>query len=320
MSTKDRVLAKLKAEEYVSGEDLARELGVSRTAVWKAVNLLRQEGHLVEGVRKSGYRLKSEAERLNSYAIRDYLRAPLKDHRIYVYDSVDSTNSEAKRLKLKGELSPWDLVLAETQTAGRGRKGKTFESPKHAGIYLTLFWKEDPKGLSGENFATVRAAVAVRRGIKTVTGKNPGIKWVNDLYLGGRKICGILTEGELDVENQALTAVYIGIGINVTSGKEDFSENVQKVAGSLKTKNIRNRLIGEIINEMWALEEIPPKEILKEYREGSFLLGKTVSYERDGRGVTGKVLDINDEGHLVLERKGKREILLAGEVSLKIKY
>lgn len=316
--SKERVLAALEAHrgEHISGESLAKELDVSRTAIWKAIELLRGEGYDIEATPRKGYRLVGDFDRLSEGAVRAHLPAPLKDISLSIFPTIDSTNNEAKRRFLEGSLHRWDTILAEEQTKGRGRTGKSFTSPAHTGLYMTTLFREGPLPIqeTEELLVTVRAAVAVCRAIESLTGLSPKIKWVNDLYLNDKKICGILSEAELSMESHELLAIYLGIGINVTTRPKDFGE-VADVAGSLDVPLFRSELAAAILRELLALEEISREEIMQSYRERSFLIGRRVSFIYQGRSLEGLVTRLDDEAHLHIDVDGDILVLSSGEVS-----
>ncbi|MDO5714164.1 MAG: biotin--[acetyl-CoA-carboxylase] ligase [Tissierellia bacterium] len=321
MTIKEKVLALLESYrgEYISGQELADKLEVSRTAIWKATNELKEEGYEIQGIRNKGYQLSGNLDRLNDGAIRKNLVQELKDINLFIYDEVDSTNTQGKRLNLEGKLNQWDVVLAEKQSLGKGRSGKSFESPKYGGIYMTILYRKDKSGLDPmiNTLTTVRGAVATAIGIEEIGNVKPGIKWVNDLYLEGKKICGILTEGDLDIENGKITDIYLGIGINVHTKREEFSQEIKDIAGSIQKDIFRNDLISRILNNLYEMENWTEDRIIKEYKKRSILLGKEIIYEKNGKKIDGVAKDINEQGHLIVETNGQEECLIAGEVNIK---
>ena len=195
MSTRTELL-KLLSENtgiYLSGQKIGESLGVSRNAVWKAMQQLREEGYQIESRSRVGYRLKAKSNMLSYDAIAGNLRYPCE---LKIFDSVDSTNNVAK------DLRPSDkpvLIIANKQTAGRGRLGRTFASPSGTGLYMSVSLKPD-FGLDKSLYVTMAAAVAVCRAVETVAGIRPKIKWVNDVFHNGKKVCGILTEAQSNFE------------------------------------------------------------------------------------------------------------------------
>ena len=200
MTVKSRLLELLEQHkgETLSGEDIGRELSCTRAAVWKAVNSLRQEGYPIEAGPNKGYMLARESNLISAEGIRLFLEDPQVE--IKIFDAISSTNLEARQLAVSGMAGHGSFVVAMEQTAGRGRRGREFYSPKGSGIYLSVIL--EPKGtLEGSLLITTAAATAVYKAVKEVCGVKLGIKWVNDLYKDNRKICGILTEAVTDFES-----------------------------------------------------------------------------------------------------------------------
>ncbi|MCD7871975.1 MAG: biotin--[acetyl-CoA-carboxylase] ligase, partial [Clostridiales bacterium] len=210
MELKKEVLSALSScKRYISGEELAKQFGKSRAAVWKAVKALKKGGYIIDAVTNKGYILTEDNDILSAESIKQNMK-----HKIDVlyYPSVDSTNSCAKSIAAGGD-SRTLLITADEQTAGRGRQGKSFYSPPKTGIYMTLVIHPDLP-LQNAVTATTAASVAVCRAVEKLTRLKPEIKWVNDVYLNGNKICGILTEAVSDFEAGIVTSVIIGIGMN----------------------------------------------------------------------------------------------------------
>ena len=256
----------------------------------------------------------TEKEKLSTEKIRALLPECLKSLPIVIYDSTDSTNTRAKALALEG-AEHGTAVCAESQTAGRGRQGKSFFSPGGTGLYMSLVLR--PGDASGRDvqMATVLAAVAVCRAIEAEAGVSPKIKWVNDLYLGGRKVCGILAEAVASAGG--IDSVILGVGVNCTT--ESFPGELQGIAGSLGNEGLsRNALAAKIVGNILSLwERAASPEIMEEYRARSLMQGKTVSYMREGAWRTGVVTDINNEGNLAVSEGGVIRVLRSGEVSVK---
>lgn len=325
MSTKKKVLDCL--EEHrgssVSGNELAELIGVSRTAIWKAIKALQEEGHKIESKTNEGYMLALDSDRLSEEGILNHLPERYKNSKIIVYDIIDSTNKQAK-LYANDEGFSKDtsikVFVAEEQTAGRGRLGKTFYSPKSTGLYMSILLRPDKT--ESIQMITIAAAVAVCDGIKELYGIDVSIKWVNDIYIGGKKICGILTEAVTDFESGTIDNIVVGIGINCTT--EDFPEDISGIASSLQEGEkaltiVRNQLAAKIVEklgDMW--ENLGNKEIIEKYRQRSFMVGKEVSFVQKGIEYKGIVENINDFGNLCVKlSSGENMILASGEVSVK---
>ena len=259
--TKQALLQALSGAEgrYISGEQLAQTLGVSRAAIHKAAAALTAQGYTLEAAPRRGYRLLG-GDPFCADAVGEY-PAP-----VYVHERLDSSNQTAKRLALAG-APHGTLVLAGQQSAGRGRMGRRFESPAGKGIYLSLVLRV-PVPASKALGVTVGAAVAVARAVQKLCGIELGIKWVNDLYYQGKKVCGILTEAGTSVESGLLEWLVVGIGLNLTTTPADWPEELARTAGSLFPGGPapvgRAALAGAIARELLAL--CPAFDCLDEYR------------------------------------------------------
>lgn len=319
MSTREKALELLGNGETVSGAEMARELGVSRNAVWKVMNSLRQNGYEIEAVTNRGYRLVSVPEQLSGTEIRRRLTAKDFGRELEIHAQLDSTNNRAKMLAAQGAVHG-TTVIADSQTGGRGRMGRSFFSPEHSGVYMTVIlrpeWAPEKAGM-----LTSMAAVAAARAVEKVSGADVKIKWVNDLYMGGRKICGILSEAGLGMEAGRLDWAVVGIGIN--TARMDFPEELKEIASSVGnetgTAPDRNRLIAEILNELEALYgSMETGAFLEESRRRSNVIGREVTVIENGKQYPARVLDIDEEGRLVIETGEGKARLHYGEVSLKL--
>lgn len=215
MQVKEAVAACLTQADgqFCSGAVLAKKLGVSRNAVWKAVQALQNEGFPIEARKKTGYRITQEADLLTADSVRPYLHTRVLGHPLYVHPELDSTNARCRDLARRG-AAHGTVVAANSQTAGRGRQGRLFCSPPGSGLYFSVLLKQ-AVALQEAPMLTACAAVAAARAIDALYSTHTQIKWVNDLYLDGKKCCGILTEGEVSLESGKLECAIIGIGINV---------------------------------------------------------------------------------------------------------
>lgn len=346
MATKDKVLEILTQNKGipVSGEKLAAECSVSRAAIWKAVNSLRSSGFVIEGTTNGGYAIKENGDLFSEELLSSYFREnfqKFKDSRIEAYSEIDSTNTQARRelteagslrdengeLTEAGKKYHKSFIVAEKQTAGRGRLGRTFVSPAKTGIYLTIIYA--PKGgITDPARLTAFAAVAVCRAVKKLCKIQPKIKWINDIFVDGKKICGILTEGFANFETGRIDAAYVGIGINIKDNPEVFKGDVAKVAGSISSSEKsqdspkRYEIAAEVAGQFLTLMESEPEKIISEYKENSFLTGQTIEVHPvigDERKVyKAKAVDIDDNaGLVVLLSDGTIKTLRSGEVTLK---
>lgn len=232
--TKDTILSLLRQSpgEFVSGEVIRQAAGVSRAAVSKAVAVLRQEGHEIESVTNRGYRLISLADNLRPEELRQRLTGHHIGQEIVCLPTIDSTNNEIKRRAVSGSVDGL-VILADQQTGGRGRRGRSFVSPAGKGLYLSAALKPYCP-LERVSSLTAWTAVALCDAIEQVCGVRPGIKWPNDLVLQDKKLCGVLTEMELEAETGSLGYVIIGIGINLRQNEADFGPEVAPTAISLQ--------------------------------------------------------------------------------------
>ena len=265
---KDNVLSALENERPnpISGQRLADRFGVSRNAVWKVIGQLKEEGHRIGTDGRKGYYLEEESDRISEAGIRLFLEQE-KDLSIQVYDSIDSTNNEAKRRLGAGESGNL-LIVSDAQTAGRGRMGHTFYSPEHTGIYMTLSVELSSPLYQPEKI-TLAAAVAVVRAVERYLEEPLGLKWVNDIFYKKKKVCGILSEGITDLETGLIQHAIVGIGLNVRPG--DFPEELVDIAGSLNlTRPDRNRIIGGITEELLRIyRDLDDEEYMDTYMEHS---------------------------------------------------
>lgn len=309
-TTKSIVLKKLleAGENYISGGELSRSLNISRNAVWKAVKSLESEGFVIESVTAKGYRLGNS----------DVLMPELIPGRnAVILKETDSTNNYAKKLAAKGEAAG-TVVIAETQTGGKGRLGRKFESPKGSGLYMSMILR--PKfDISLSPLITSAAAVAAAEAVEELCGCRVDIKWVNDLYVNGRKICGILTEASLSMEMNSLEYAVVGIGINTAS--HDFGELSSRVTDLESETGVRvNRceLCGKIADrlEYW-LDNMENRLHLGEYRRREMLTGHMITASFGGKTITGKAVGIDENANLTVETENNETLVLtSGEASL----
>lgn len=309
VSTKERVAAELEKHrgQPLSGQELADLLGVSRTAVWKAVNALKEEGWRISGVRNLGYAIEADTDVLTAEGIRRCLPERYKALPVEVYKSVESTNTAARTAAL-AESSPL-IIAADEQTAGRGRYGKPFYSPKMTGLYMSVMLKPN-KPLSDCFYITAAAACAITSSIEEVCGISAGIKWVNDIFYKGRKVCGILTEAISDFESGMVDTVIVGIGLNIRTQK--FPEELSGVAGSLGVFAERSRLCAEIAARLLDYVDGGDSALMEEYRRRSVLIGREVRYYKGSEEYTGVVQEIDDRGRIVIDGKA----YCAGEIAV----
>lgn len=318
MALKDKVLEILEENRgrSVSGNKIAASLGMTRSAVWKAVKQLREEGYTISAVTNRGYCLTSDNDILNEPSIISFLETEALGRKMDIFKSIDSTNSFAKSLAQLGAVHG-HCVIAEQQTDGRGRQGKKFHSPNNQGVYVSVIIR--PK-LSVEYALTITscAAVAVAEAIEKVSGLECGIKWVNDIYANGKKLCGILTEAAIDVEQGGLEYAVIGIGINVSNTL--FPKEIENIATSIRAETgsgvNRSQLIAEVLNCLERrLNTITSQDFIDEYRRRSILIGKTIVVTQGDTSRTVLCTGIDSLGKLLVKNeKGEQEALTGGTV------
>ena len=321
---KEEILNLLKSNfgGFVSGQEISEKLGVSRTAIWKYINHIKEDGYEIESISKKGYRLVTVANILTEEEIQPLLKAKIIGRKILHFDTIDSTNTKAKELANAGE-EHGTIIVSEEQTIGRGRMGRSFVSPKGKGIWMSIILRPeiDPLKIS---LITQIAAAAVNLALEQF-GVNSLIKWPNDIILNGKKVCGILTEmsGELTKINY----VILGIGINANIDIDDFSEEIAEIATSLKIQFgkqfDRKALMAAIINNFEMLYDVFEKEdniseTIKICRDKSILLGKEIKVIKRNESLNAKALDLNEEGLLVVEYEdATKEKLISGEISIR---
>lgn len=314
MNTKQQVLTLLRQNSAIySGEKLAQEIGVSRTAIWKAVRELEKMGYTIQR-HANGYQyLPSDV--LETAAI---AQKHLLAERIFLMEETESTMKVAKLAALNQQATP-ALYIAETQTGGHGRFGRPFFSPKGQ-IYMSLLLNPNQSFEELPQY-TLLAAVAVSLAIDEVTGRKTDIKWVNDIYLDGKKICGILSEATSDFEAGRISHVILGMGINFSIPPETFPNGLEKKASSLFPNGNPTVSRNQLIHLIWQnffelLDGLPDNSYLKVYREKSFVLGKTVSFVQQGITYSGIAKEISDTGELLVETSTGLKSLSSGEISL----
>ncbi|HAK58047.1 MAG TPA: biotin--[acetyl-CoA-carboxylase] ligase [Lachnospiraceae bacterium] len=330
MGVRSKLLCELEANrgKPLSGERLAADLGVTRAAVWNAVRSLEDDGYDLIKSRK-GYMLSEDMDILSPEGVGIDLD---RQHEVVVLPKVDSTNEEVKRRALEGAPDGF-TVIADAQVSGKGRRGRGFFSPAGTGIYMSMLLRPTMLPAADIVFITTMAAVAVAHAVSEVCKKDPKIKWVNDIYLNEKKICGILTEAVSDVETGGIDFVVVGIGINVKKSNARIPMELRDVVGYIyddkEAGAARNRIAAGVINEIDRYyEALPDRIFMKEYKERSMVIGKRirfgtpVSLSKPGEGDDwreGIAVDIDDTGGLLVELDDKsRETLHSGEITLRV--
>ncbi len=318
MPLKERVLAVLEENKgkSVSGSEIAKSVGMTRSAVWKAVKALRSEGYSIYAVTNRGYCLSEENDFLSEQSIVPNLRTKALGRKLDVFKTVDSTNNFAKSLAQLG-AEHGTTVISETQTEGKGRMGRSFYAPMGVGIYMSIVLRPE---LSVEHslLITSCAAVAVAEAIEKVSGLDCKIKWVNDIYSGNKKLCGILTEASVNVEQGGLEYAIVGIGVNVQN--ITFPKNISDIATSVRLETgetvSRSVLAAEILNCFEErLENIKDKSFLDEYRRRSNLIGKKIEVTNNDVTEKFECLGVDELGRLLVRSEdGTEKAIMSGTI------
>lgn len=304
---------------WYSGEELAELFQVTRAAIWKAIGQLKEEGFDLASSRSRGYSLQKHCQMLSA----EEIRHRLKDrYPVYVYQEITSTNDVLKMKAINDHAPEGTTVVSDFQSGGKGRLGRSFFSPKGTGLYISMLLR--PSGSVIDNLKlTAQSAVAVYRAVRETTGIELGIKWVNDLYLNGRKVTGILSEGQADFESGRLDYVVVGIGINLYEPEEGFPEEIRNRAGSILGKKSdgreidRNHLAAVLIEEFFRLAGDPV--LAPEYMEKNIVPGHDITIINGEERRPAKALSILPDGRLhVQEADGHFTDLVYGEVSVRI--
>lgn len=321
MTVKEHILKLLENNrgKYYSGQDIAEEINVSRAAVWKAVKQLQADGYRIDAVSNKGYCMSDDNDIISADSIKKYLTVPINN--IEVYKTVTSTNDLAKQYAL--DLKPeGTVIVAREQTAGRGRKGRSFYSPSSTGVYISVLLRPE---LTAEKtlYITTAAAVAVAKAIEKISGKEAKIKWVNDIFVDGKKVCGILTEGAIDFETGKMQYAVLGIGVNIKKPENDFPSEIQNIAGSVfdtTDKEVSSIIVAEILNNfMNYYKNLANKPFYEEYKKRMFLIGKQLTVYSGKGSYPAFAIDLDKELSLIVkDENGNIKKLNTGEVSIKI--
>lgn len=325
MSTKSRILELLEKsrDESLSGEKIANSLGISRNAVWKAINELKKDGYKIHAITNKGYRLDSDNDILSCEGILPFLPAACHLAKLEVHDSIDSTNKRAKEMAISG-AEHGSVVIANHQTAGRGRYTRAFFSPPDGGLYISFVLHPDNLPFENITSITAFAGLIVCDAIESLSSKKPKIKWVNDLYLDRKKICGILTESISVLESRQPQWIVLGIGINVCTPSASFPEEIRKTAGSLfpdgNSEFTRNQLAAEIIRRILFSEaKLNESMLFEAYRKKLMMLGSEITVIQGNDSYEATAIDIDSQGHLLVKKANDVvETLSFGEISIRV--
>ena len=301
--TKDEILNYLRnTENYISGEELSEKLGISRSAIWKNINLLRESGYVIESATNRGYKLVSVPDALTAREILSGLKTSVIGKTVYSYETIDSTNNEAKRQAQAG-APHGSIFVAEQQSGGKGRLGRVWSSPAGTGIAVTILLRPDASPLHITNI-TLLTGLAVCKAIRVYTGCDARIKWPNDIVIGSKKVCGILTEMTAEIDRIEYVAVGIGINVNNTS----FAEELSFKATSLRIES--NKIIQRVAFLQTVLQEFElsltqyntqdDAAMLAEYKKLCINLNKKISVTRNKKQICGTAYDITATGELLM--------------------
>lgn len=325
MSTKENLLMLLDEARgtFVSGEEIAAKLQVSRGAIWKAVKALQTEGYEIQAVTRRGYCLAENTDVLTPLSVTRHLKGAAAKLKVEVYPELPSTNRMAKEQMMQQDIQEV-VILSEHQTEGRGRKGRGFFSPPQTGLYMSVLLR--PRiSIQDATLLTAAAAVAVAETLEQVSGKKTQIKWVNDIFQDGKKVAGILTEAGMSIENSHVEYAILGIGVNVFTPEKGFPPELEQagaVFSSCEQKGgIRGRIAAEIINRLVPLSQsLQDRSFLEEYRRRSMVLGQKITV-LDGHETREAVaLGMDDQCHLqVRYENGEEKFLSGGEISIRVK-
>ncbi len=321
MSKKNELLKLLYiySETYLTSEKLCIKLGLRPSALHKMIEELRKEGYNITGYQGKGYSISATTDPITAQSIQAYY--PMEKEKIRIFNSLPSTNATAKEMAILG-APEGTLCIATHQTKGRGRMDRVFFSPKDSGVYFSVILRPQLRP-EGALSITTLAAVSVCRAIEAVTGEEAQIKWVNDVFYKGKKVCGILTESALSEDYTRLNYVILGIGINIYSPRNGFPAELQSIAGSIFDSPIENGrariLAGTLKYFFEGYKHIENNEHLHTYKEKCFLPGKEVTVIQGDTIYPARALEICDDFSLSVEKSdGEVEHLLSGEVSIRM--
>ncbi len=300
-------------DDYISGEKISEMLDISRAAVWKHIKKFKEDGYVIESVTNKGYRLISSPDIISENGIKSGLKTDFIGQNLVIFDETDTTN---ERAKAASDLPDGSVFIAEVQTRGKGSRGRSWVSPRGEGIWLSILLKPDISPLEVSQITLV-TGLAVCRAI----GLGSMIKWPNDIVIGGKKICGTLTE--MSAEMNAVNYVVCGTGINVNT--ESFSEEIKDRATSMYleggAKFERNKIIAKFLNEFEKLYKIFIKKglaaILDDYKKNCITIGREVSVIFKKATVIGTAVDVDESGALVVETDSGIIHVTSGEVSVR---
>ncbi len=306
--------------EFVSGQKISELFGISRTAVWKHIRVLKQRGYVIESYTKKGYCLKEAPELIRPEQILDELHTQIIGKKIMYYERVDSTNTIAKKLADQG-AADGTVVVAEEQTGGRGRLDRSFMSPFAQGLWFSVIIRPNFPPMEVSKMTLV-AAVAITKVLRKMGLIHCGIKWPNDILVHGKKMVGILTELNASVEK--INYLVMGIGINTTLSKKSLSKELKKTVTSFAMEDVpvqRNQLLADILQQLEQYYIVAQEQgfapILEEWKVLSCTLGQEVKVIASDKTFSGKAVDLDENGNLLVDTGTAIEKVLAGDVHIR---
>ncbi len=319
--TKDEVLKIFlkKENEIVTGGYIAKQLNVSRNTVWKAVNLLKNDGYNIESIKNVGYKLKNKSDFINEILIKENLTTNIIGKKIKIFKTIDSTNTYLK----ENDFENGTVVISNHQSSGKGRRGKQFISNENSGIYFSFVIYENID-INKISLVTICVGVVVVRALKKICNFDASLKWINDIFYNRKKLGGILTEATLLLEEQKIEKLIIGIGLNTNNVDEKVKDIATSINDIIQCDNYKNKLISEILN---TFEEIyinnlingEMQSILDEYKEKLFFLNEKIQVI-GAETYNAVALGINEKGELLIKDEDEViKTLNSGEISIKFK-
>ncbi len=319
---KEKILKFLQQQSgFVSGQKICDELGVSRTAVWKYMNSLKKEGYEIESVTRKGYRLLQSPDLLTKESVLGCMPEGILTGELCCFEQIDSTNEEAKRQAEKG-APDGSLYVANHQTHGKGRRGRVWDSPAGKDIFFTLLFRPEIP-LDRVSMLTLVTAEAIAAAVEELAEVSCQIKWPNDILLNGKKICGILTEMNMEIDRVAYVVIGAGINVNRTEFEEEISDMATSIRKETGKKVERNLLLAKIIEAFFRnyhmfLQALDMTPFLEDYNRRLVNVGREVKIIRKQEEKICRALGINQRGELLVQNaRGETEQICSGEVSVR---
>lgn len=322
MSTIDKVLHLLMSnyENPVSGPLMAEELAVSRNAIWKAINQLKEAGYVIQSYPQKGYQLEAITDNLDAELIRQLLVDEFNNWQVETHDSVTSTNDLVRAHLIDYPEQPI-LIASNEQTKGRGRRGRQFYSQLSHGLYFSIGFQPVNMAFEDLSIYSILSTTAIVQALEKYLDGRVEIKWVNDIFYKGKKVSGILSEVVTDLESGGVPNIIIGIGLNLTGDFNKADPEVKKVAGTLFAKDLpkdfnQNQLLIDFLHHFMTYDkDLNNKTFLSDYKSRLLGLDKEIYYTERGEPKTGIIRDLDNKGQLIVETpSGERKSLVGQEI------